>query len=119
MVAHKKDLQSLWNGKCSVFVKREKLNPYNKRTEFTEEMILCDISCKLSFGAFKPTNSGDVGAINSGYAKIFVSNDIEIEIGSKIVVSQNNTQYVFTNSGESKTYSNHKEIEVELFKEWA
>ncbi|HBF5228480.1 TPA: hypothetical protein KSJ92_004019, partial [Clostridioides difficile] len=47
--------------------------------------------------------------------KLFISPDIEIKAGSKLII--NDKEYV--RSGESAIYSNHQEIILELFKDKA
>ncbi|EQF03283.1 hypothetical protein QEI_0865, partial [Clostridioides difficile CD129] len=47
--------------------------------------------------------------------KLFISPDIEIKAGSKLII--NDKEYV--RSGESAIYPNHQEIILELFKDKA
>ncbi|HBG5847838.1 TPA: hypothetical protein OUL20_003776, partial [Clostridioides difficile] len=52
--------------------------------------------------------------------KLFISPDIEIKAGSKLIITnQNNITKEYIRSGEPAIYPNHQEIILELFKDKA
>ena len=50
---------------------------------------------------------------------LFISPDVVIEPGSKIVVTQNGKTVAYKQSGEPALYNTHQEIILELFERWA
>lgn len=119
VTGHKKALQMLWKGTCSVFIREERLNPITKRTEFEEVSIYTDQPCKLSFATIKQTLENQNVAEVVQVTKLFISNEVDIPAGSKIRVTQNGKTADYEKSGEPAVYSNHQEITLELFKGWA
>ena len=51
--------------------------------------------------------------------KLIISPDVNINPGSKIIVTNNGKITEYKNSGVPATYSNHQEIMLELFDGWA
>ena len=49
--------------------------------------------------------------------KLFISPLVNVPAGSKITVTQNNQIQVYKASGQPAVYTNHQEIELELFDE--
>jgi len=119
VTGHKKALQMLWKGTCSVFIREEKVNPITKRTEFEEDVIYSNQPCKLSFERLTTTTENSNAALITQGAKLFLSPTIEIPPGSKITVTQNGKTTDYERSGEPAIYSNHQEVPLELFKGWA
>lgn len=112
-------IQSLWKGLCTIIVNQEVKDPITKRTEFKEVELFIDEPCRLSFQTISSTNSGSSATTIAQKAKLFISSDLNIPPGSKIVVTQNNRTTEYQNSGEPAVYSNHQEITLELFVRWA
>lgn len=50
---------------------------------------------------------------------LFIDKDTEIPAGSKIVVTRNGCECTYAQSGRPAMYSNHQEIALELFNEYA
>ena len=112
-------LKTLWKGSCTVICKVKKQDPVTKRTEFVEETVYTDEPCRLSYQTLSPTTDKNGVAEVVQMPKLFLSNEINIPPGSKIIVTQNGRTIEFSNSGEPAIYSNHQEIVLELFKGWA
>ncbi|HBF4975789.1 TPA: hypothetical protein KOP14_003650, partial [Clostridioides difficile] len=70
--------------------------------------------CKLSCKNIVSATEGKVAKLEQTI-KLFISPDIEIKAGSKLII--NDKEYV--RSGESAIYPNHQEIILELFKDKA
>lgn len=119
VTGHKKALQMLWKGTCSVFIREERLNPITKRTEFEEVCIYENQPCKLSFERLTTTTENSNAALITQGAKLFLSPTIEIPPGSKITVTQNGKTTDYERSGEPAIYTNHQEVPLELFRGWA
>src|SRR5690554_8033964 len=112
-------LKTLWKGSCTVICKVKKQDPVTKRTEFVEESVYTDEPCRLSYQTLTPTiNTTGVSEVIQ-VPKLFISKELIIPPGSKIIVTQNGRTTEFSNSSEPAVYTNHQEIVLELFKGWA
>ena len=77
-------------------------------------IVLENQPCKLSYKNIVSATEGKVAKLEQTI-KLFISPDIEIKAGSKLII--NDKEYV--RSGESAIYPNHQEIILELFKDKA
>ena len=121
-----KAVKSLWKGSCSVYVKTEIFDSETKRTGFTEKLLFENQPCRISFRmpfrlSFKATatSTEDISASNVRQTiSLYISNNLLIPPGSKIVVSQNGVTENYQRSSKSAVYTHHQEILLELFKGW-
>ncbi|WP_343117700.1 hypothetical protein [Clostridioides difficile] len=84
-------------------------DPVTKRTNNKEVIVLENQPCKLSYKNIVSATEGKVAKLEQTI-KLFISPDIEIKAGSKLII--NDKEYV--RSGESAIYPNHQEIILEL-----
>lgn len=112
----RKAIESQYKGVCNVYEYRKVKDEVTKITKQQEVLVLENQPCKLSYEQIN-TTSGEVPAVAVS-AKLFISPDVEIKAGSKIVVTQNNVTTAFANSGEPGRFSNHQEIMLNLFEKW-
>ena len=75
--------------------------------------------CKLSFEKLNAVVQTDAAAAISQSTKLFISPEIVVNGGSKIIVEQDGRKAEYSASGEPAVYSSHQEITLELFKGWA
>ena len=119
--AQRKALERLWKDRCSVFVKKKVTDPTTKLTDFVETPLLQDQPCKLSFETLT-SSSGDPVAAITQTVKLFLSPDLEIPAGCKIVVTRFNDlerKFTYSQSGEAGVFTNHQEIQLVPFKGYA
>lgn len=119
--AQRKALERLWKDRCSVFVRKKVTDPTTKLTDFVETPLLQDQPCKLSFETLT-SSSGDPVAAITQTVKLFLSPDVEIPAGCKIVVTRFNDlerKFTYSKSGEAGVFANHQEILLELFRGYA
>lgn len=117
--AVKKAIESLYEGKCSVYGYGVVVDDKTHLKSNKEYLLYKDIPCRLSV---KSVNSASFEEVASGITqeiKLFLSNEYEIKAGCKIVVTQNGVATAYKNSGQANVKSNHQEVVLELFKEWA
>jgi len=119
VMGHKKAIESLWKGKCTIYIQDEVKNQTNKRSKFVEKAIYTDQPCKLSFETIKQTTENSNAAQVTQSVKLFIAPELVIPPGCKITVTQNGKTADYQNSGEPGVYSYHQEIVLELFKGWA
>lgn len=118
MTNHRKALEFLWKGRCTVKTMEEVFNEVTKRTEFVEVVRFENVPCKLSFETVTAAKEKDYAAAVGQVVKLFIGNEYDIPPGSKITVTQNGKTTDYERSGEPAIYSNHQEIVLELFQGW-
>ena len=114
-------LERLWKDRCSIFIREEVTDPVTHLTDSEEKPLLQDQPCKLSFETLT-SSSGDPVAAVAQTVKLFLSPDVEIPAGCKIVVTRFNNlerKFTYSRSGEPGVFSNHQEIMLEPFRGWA
>lgn len=116
-------LAMLWQDTCTVTVRK----PYKKADKSTghkDQVILQEAPCKLSFlysftSANTPVMNNKIASATKQTIKLFLFPDAEIPPGSKIAVTHKGKTTLFTHSGVPSVFSNHQEIILELWQEWA
>lgn len=120
MVSQRKALELLWKDRCTVYVQKKQQNPATKRMEFSETAIIENQPCKLSFETLTSTTVSDNVAPVTQATKLFLPVELSIPPGSKItVLRKNGLTADYEQSGEPGIFTNHQEIQLELFKGWA
>ena len=112
-------LRRLWDGLCDVYVLETAVNKENGRDESTEIQKIHGEPCRLSFSSVSSTTEKDGAPLIQQAVKLFVSKEVEIPAGSKIVVTQEGQTNAYAQSGEAAFYSTHQEIMLVPFKEYA
>ena len=85
--ARKAALESLWCDRCTVYAKEKVTDPKTHLTDFQETVILENQPCKLSFETLAAVSGDPVAAVSQS-VKLFLSPDVEIPAGCKIVVTR-------------------------------
>lgn len=119
--AQRKALERLWKDRCTVYHRVKVTDPKTKLTDSEEKPLLQDQPCKLSFETLSSTD-GDPVATLAQSVKLFLSPDVEIPAGCKIVVTRFNDlerTFTYSKSGEAGVFTNHQEIMLEPFKGYA
>ena len=113
-------LRSLWTDTCTVYTQASEVDTVTKRTMHTETAVITDEPCKLSFyNAGSTVGVTDHAPEIEQGTKLFMSKDVNIPAGSKIVVTRAGREFIYKASGEPKIFTYHQEIELELFERWA
>lgn len=118
MVTQKQALRVLWNDTCTVTVRQKKRDDTTKLTEFQEVTLWENLPCKLSFHTDTPANGDPVTAAEQT-VKLFLSNEVEIPAGSRLTVTRNGKQFLYSNSGEPAVFTHHQEIALTKWRKWA
>lgn len=121
MSGHRKALAMLWTDRCTILQRQEMTDPDTKITDFQEVPLVENQPCKLSFETLT-TAGGDPVATTAQGVKLFLSPDIEVPAGCKVVVTRPNALervFTFASSGVPGVFSNHQEIPLTLFRGWA
>lgn len=107
--------ERLYTGKCDVYVYCSNIKGVVK---MQETLVFENIPCRLSYKNKNSSTEGGVASRTEQTIVLFVSPDIDIKSGSKIVVTQNGRTVEYESSGEPAVYQTHQEIMLELFKGW-
>lgn len=121
VIAQRKALERLWKDRCTIYHQVKEKDPVTKLTGFEEQPLLQDQPCKLSFETLNATDGGHVAVLTQS-VKLFLSPDVEIPAGCKIVVTRFNDlerQFIYSNSGAAGVFTNHQEILLEPWKGYA
>lgn len=116
---HRSAIEQLYEDTCTVIEYQNIKDPITKQTKKQEVAALENQPCRLSFSTVKTTDNSDNAASVSQVVKLFLSPNVSIKAGSKIVVTRGTQEYVYKSSGEPSSLFTHKEIALELFKGWA
>lgn len=116
--AVRKAIESLYKDMCSICELEKVKNPITHVSEKKEVEVYKDVKCRISFSSVSSARKGDTATITQ-VAKLFISPEIEIKPGSKIVVTHEGVTTAYQRSGVPAIYSNHQEIVLDLFKEYA
>ena len=115
---HRKALERMWRDRCWVYVQEETTDPVTHLTDFEEKPLFEDQPCKLSFSTLS-ANAGDELPVVAQAVKLFLSPELTVPPGSKIVIKRADREFTYTRSGEPGIFSNHQEILLTEFKGWA
>jgi hypothetical protein len=118
MVNHKNALKRLWKGTFSVVEYQEK-GKLNGVTGFEEVTVLENQPCRLSFSALRAADQQEMTAAVAQTAKLFCDNALTTKAGSKIIVQHAGRTLEYAQSGEPGIFTNHQEIVLVPFREWA
>jgi hypothetical protein len=117
--AARKAIESTYyTGVCTI-IEYQEVTDENKITRQEEVPVIENQPCKLSFESLNAVVQTDTAAAVSQGTKLFISPEVVVNAGSKIVVEQNGVKTEYSASGEPAVYASHKEIMLELFKGWA
>lgn len=111
-------LHVLWVDTCTITGYQE-YRRENKTMGHAEVEVLTDIPCKLSFESLQPVNQTETAAGLVQSAKLLIDNEIVIKAGSKITVKHCGRVFEFQQSGEAGIFTNHQEIMLVPFEEYA
>lgn len=104
---------------CTVYEFVQTVNGRNHITSKAEKKKYDNIPCRLSFNSSAATTKRNLANAVTQQIKLFLRPDLQIDSGSKIVVTHEGRQTAYRACGEPKIYPSHQELELEIAKEWA
>ncbi len=119
MVIAKKAIESTYIGKCTVIEYADVIDDNTKITCKKEVTVFEKQPCRISFEKNVAAIQTDTTAEISQNIKLFLSPDMTIKAGSKVIVEQNGITEEYISSGVPAVYISHQEIMLKLFKEYA
>lgn len=83
-------------------------------TECTEQLVIENQPCRLSFERIQSAESTETAANICQSAKLFIAPEIAVPNGSLVTVRQNGITGVYKHSGMAAVYPTHQEIMLEF-----
>ncbi len=114
-------LERLWKDRCTIYQQLKSTDPQTKLTGFVEVETITDQPCKLSFETITTTNGDHVDTIAQN-VKLFLSPDVIVPAGCKIVVKRlhpTKREWIYAQSGEAGVFTQHQEIPLVPFRGYA
>ena len=111
---HRKAVESLYRGKCTIYEHKKVKNEKTKLTGYEDVMVLEDQPCKLSFKEIHAAVQGEAAATATQVIKLFLSPNVIVMPGSKVTVIQDGVKRDYTSSGVPAVYQSHQEIILKL-----
>jgi len=108
-----------YDGQCTVIEHQEVTNERSKLTNYEDHAVLEDQECHLSYAKVNAAIQSESAAAVTQIVKLFISPDVEIKPGSKIVVTQAGRTETYTHSGIPAVYETHQEIILDPFERWS
>lgn len=118
VVATRKAIESMYSGTCDV-VEYTKAQQPDKLMKLQEVTVLTAQPCRLSFKTKEASSPSDTVSGVNQVIQLFISPELHVKPGSKIVVTQNGVTTAYKSSGQPAIYNTHQEIILELFRGWA
>lgn len=120
MKGYQNVLRSLWDGVCDVYVRsRDTVDKDTGRNIATETKVVDAAPCRLSFSTIATTSESSDAALIVQTTKLFISKEVDIPEGSKIVVTQEGDTSTYRRTGKPAIYSTHQEVMLDVWKGWA
>lgn len=117
-------LAKLWVGRCTIFEYQEVTDPDTWQTTHELVPITTDEPCRLSQNYVSHTPDDLVRQKNGApylnqIIVLFIRPDLDIKEGSVIEVTQHGRTAKYKRSSKPAVYTNHQEIVLELYEDYA
>lgn len=109
MVKVRKVIEKVYSDRCSIIEKQKVLNT-NKTTSFIEKVVHENMPCRLAFKNITSGNKNQVNVELESVIKLFISPDIKILEGSKVVVTRGDNVTTYVHSGIAAVFETHQEV---------
>ena len=120
----KNPLSLLWIGKCTIYEYQNIIDPDTYQTTQQLVPVITDEPCRLSQSTISRTFdelvnvSGGIPNVEQ-IITLFIRPDLTIKDGSVIEVTQHDVTNRYKGSSIPAVYTNHQEITLELYKDYA
>lgn len=106
--------ETTYDGMCTVVEYQKTTNHKTKITMDKEVVVLEYEPCHLSYSNISAVEQTESAAKTAQVTKLFLSPDVRIKPGAKIVVTQAGIQQNYECSGVAAIYPTHQEIVLNL-----
>jgi hypothetical protein len=112
----KNHAESLYDGVCTI---TEFVTATGAINNTVATVVATDVPCRLSYSSKPNGTQTDTATAVSQTIKLFLSTDVTIKAGSRIVVTQAEKTNSYVAAGEPAIYLSHQEVELTLKERWA
>lgn len=119
MMKARRAIESRYEDTCNIIELQNIYNEKSKKTLPTEVTKYEDKPCKLSYKTISDNQETGTGAKKIQVVELFISPDIKINPGSKIIVTHKGIETAYKNSGVPSIYNTQQTIILELFDKWS
>lgn len=115
----KKAIEATYTDRCTAVEHKKTINKETKLAGWEDVEVFQNQPCRLSFQSVMSTQQEGAAEEMIQSVKLFLPPGIAIKEGSKVTVTREGREFVYTSSGVPALYPTHQEIMLELFKGWA
>lgn len=115
----RKIIEARYEDTCDIIELKNIYNDISKKTLPTEVTKYENKPCQLSYKTITNNEETETGAKKIQIVELFISPDINISPGSKIIVTHKGTKTAYKNSGVPAIYNTQQTIILELFDRWS
>lgn len=115
----RKVIENRYEDTCNIIELIDVYDETTKQTTKKESTVVNNEPCQLSYKTVSNNSETDTGAEKTQITEMFISPDINIKPGSKIVVNHKGRTTAYKNSGEPSVYNTQQTIVLELFDKWS
>lgn len=112
-------LKRLWDGRCDVYIYEESVDEATGRTIQRPVPVVKNEPCRVSYSTISATAPVSEASDVQQVIKLFISKDVDIPEGAKLVITQEGRTETYRRAGKAAVYIVHQEIVLEVEKEWA
>lgn len=113
-VLARKTQEATYDGICTV-VEYQKVKDHKTKMSTDKEVVILEREpCRLSYSNISAVEQTESAAKTAQITKLFLSPDVRIKPGAKIVVTQAGIQQNYECSGVAAVYPTHQEIVLNL-----
>lgn len=117
--AHRAAVEMLYEDTCSIYERKPVRDEATKITKQQEVLVQESLPCKLSFESLDTTSMEDGAAKQTVSVKLFLTPDIPVREGSKLLIVHQGAETAYQRSGIPAVYATHQEVMLEPFERWA
>ena len=110
-------LSLLWKGRCTIWGFEDVTDPNTYQTVQSQVVLVENEPCRVSHSTESIVDPISGAPRISQLTVLFIRPDIDIQPGSVIEVTQNNTTTKYKRSSKPAVYTNHQEIQLSLYED--
>lgn len=115
----RKAIEDRYEDICDIIELQPVYDENTKKTVLAEVKVHEKQSCQLSYKTVTNNEETDTGAKKIQIVELFISPDLKINPGSKIVVTHKGIKTAYKNAGVPSIYNTQQTIVLELFEKWS
>lgn len=108
MVSHRNRMEVLYTDTCTIYGKVKQGS--GSFTKYVDGVVLENEPCRVSYETISASTQTATTNNTSIVVKLFISPDIEVKEGSKIIVTRNGREFTYRASGKPAYFTTHQEI---------